>query len=295
MGEDMADHPDILEMVQKKALEGNKTVKPSGKRGFKDVMMIVGVLLAVSLFMFTFGLLVGRQITIAELGHDSPQHEATEESHGDEPSEHDADDHGGTPPQGEESHAPPVHEESHAEHDEKGTKEQTAGTHVEKVAAETKKEVTGAPQPEPKVAPHPMTAELEQQMKPASDKAHLKGKKGVPPEVAKLFEETEAQRKVASKTPSKNEEKMHDPSQYKWTLQVGSYPTEDEANRRVRALTSKGYTSFFEETVVKGATWYRVNVGRFLNPGEAQAMGRKLQESGQVSTFFAREVAKADK
>lgn len=55
-----------------------------------------------------------------------------------------------------------------------------------------------------------------------------------------------------------------------YTLQVGSFPTEDEASKLVKTLTDKGFKSSFIPASVNGKTWYRVNVGLFGTVKEAQ-------------------------
>ena len=55
-----------------------------------------------------------------------------------------------------------------------------------------------------------------------------------------------------------------------YTVQIGSYPTEAEAEKITRNLQDKGYKTSFVPADVNGQMWYRVNVGLFGSVKEAQ-------------------------
>lgn len=55
-----------------------------------------------------------------------------------------------------------------------------------------------------------------------------------------------------------------------YTVQIGSYPTQAEAEKITRELQDKGYKISFVPAAVNGQTWYRVNVGLFGSVKEAQ-------------------------
>jgi len=46
----------------------------------------------------------------------------------------------------------------------------------------------------------------------------------------------------------------------KFTVQVGSYPSEDEASNQAKILKTKGWAAFYVPAAVAGKTWYRVMV-----------------------------------
>ncbi|RYZ80860.1 MAG: SPOR domain-containing protein, partial [Proteobacteria bacterium] len=47
----------------------------------------------------------------------------------------------------------------------------------------------------------------------------------------------------------------------KFTVQVGAYGREEEAQKTIGELKSKGFSAFYVPATVKGRTWYRVSVG----------------------------------
>jgi cell division septation protein DedD len=65
-----------------------------------------------------------------------------------------------------------------------------------------------------------------------------------------------------------------------YTVQVGSFSSEDAAMRLERRLKSSGYPAFIKKTAVAGkGTWYRVRVGTFKTREEATAYGEALKSS----------------
>jgi cell division protein FtsN len=70
----------------------------------------------------------------------------------------------------------------------------------------------------------------------------------------------------------------------KFTVQVGSYATEDEAKGQAKQLKTKGWAAFYLPAAVSGKTWYRVMVGTFNNHNSAQAFRKDfMKESGLKS------------
>lgn len=56
----------------------------------------------------------------------------------------------------------------------------------------------------------------------------------------------------------------------KFTVQIGSYNNEKEAQTLTADLRTKGYEAFYAPAKVNGQTWYRVSVGLFATQKEAQ-------------------------
>lgn len=56
----------------------------------------------------------------------------------------------------------------------------------------------------------------------------------------------------------------------KFTVQIGSYNNEKEAQAMSADLRTKGYEAFYAPAKVNGQTWYRVSVGLFATEKEAQ-------------------------
>jgi len=72
----------------------------------------------------------------------------------------------------------------------------------------------------------------------------------------------------------------------KFTVQVGSYATETEAEGQAKQLKNKGWAAFYVPANVSGKTWYRVMVGTFNNHNSAQAFRKDfMKESGMKSAL----------
>jgi cell division protein FtsN len=56
----------------------------------------------------------------------------------------------------------------------------------------------------------------------------------------------------------------------KFTVQIGSYNNEKEAQTMTADLRTQGYEAFYTPAKVNGQTWYRVSVGLFATQKEAQ-------------------------
>jgi cell division septation protein DedD len=61
-----------------------------------------------------------------------------------------------------------------------------------------------------------------------------------------------------------------------YTVQVGAFSTEKNAQNLAQEIRDKGYQTY----VVKGKTLYKVQVGEFKNYQEAQNISQKLKEFG---------------
>lgn len=70
----------------------------------------------------------------------------------------------------------------------------------------------------------------------------------------------------------------------KYTIQLGSYPTMDEAKQFAEGFTVRGYSPIINETSLEGkGTWYRVSLGIFGTVEEAKGYIKNEQSlfSGQ--------------
>jgi len=61
-----------------------------------------------------------------------------------------------------------------------------------------------------------------------------------------------------------------------YTVQVGAFSTEKNAQNLAKEIRDKGYQTY----VIKGKTLYKVQVGEFKNYQEAQNISQKLKELG---------------
>ena len=80
-------------------------------------------------------------------------------------------------------------------------------------------------------------------------------------------------------------------SEGKFTVQVGSYPTEKDATERVTSLKQLGFPHAYftaKELGEKKDTWYRVWLGYYTDLQSAQRSGEMLQEKGEVKNYLVR-------
>ncbi len=82
----------------------------------------------------------------------------------------------------------------------------------------------------------------------------------------------------------------------RFTVQVGSYPSERDAADRVAALKKLGYVHAFfsaKEIREKNDTWFRVWLGHFPSEAQASLAGQSLRDRGEVKDYLVREADKA--
>lgn len=108
------------------------------------------------------------------------------------------------------------------------------------------------------------------------------------PATAPVAEEKKAEKdhRVPSSIPK-------DVGQYsvgKFTVQVGSYAKEEEAQKIAGDLKSKGFSAFYIPATVKGQTWFRVSVGLFATPKEAQDYRSELMDKAKLSSALVQKI-----
>lgn len=81
-------------------------------------------------------------------------------------------------------------------------------------------------------------------------------------------------------------------SMQNYTVQVGSYPSEIEANKMAESLLARGYKANAVAANVNGKTMYRVQVGMFNNFNEAQEYKKELIEKNRLTSAFVQKVSK---
>jgi septal ring-binding cell division protein DamX len=80
------------------------------------------------------------------------------------------------------------------------------------------------------------------------------------------------------------ENQSSSPVNGKYTIQLGSYPTMEEAKQFAEGFTVRGYSPIINQTTLEGkGTWYRVSLGLFATVEEAKGYIKKEQTlfSGQ--------------
>ena len=68
-----------------------------------------------------------------------------------------------------------------------------------------------------------------------------------------------------------------------WALQVGSYPTLDEANQQADTWSSNGQKPYIVTASVDGEVWYRLRLSGISDKAQAVALKNTLQE--QMNEF----------
>lgn len=83
----------------------------------------------------------------------------------------------------------------------------------------------------------------------------------------------------------------------KYTVQIGSFPTETEAEKLTQDLNKKGLSAFYiaakvadkkNESLVK--TWYRVNIGLYGSSKEAESSKNDLMSSKSITNGFVQKI-----
>jgi len=129
-----------------------------------------------------------------------------------------------------------------------------------------------------------------------TEKTQPAGKAPVKKEVSQTTSDDVVEKVANNKPASDGEVEQRKPSSAlpgvansavgKFTIQVGSYATEDEAKGQAKELKTKGWAAFYVPAAVSGKTWYRVMVGTFNNHNSAQAFRKDfMKESGVKSAL----------
>ena len=82
----------------------------------------------------------------------------------------------------------------------------------------------------------------------------------------------------------------------KYTVQVASYPTEEEAKKLSGSLKDQGFSAFYVATKIKDRkantekTWYRVSVGLFATQKEASTYKTELMARAKVGSAMVQKI-----
>ena len=100
--------------------------------------------------------------------------------------------------------------------------------------------------------------------------------------------ESETARDVAS-IPAKSQTlTTTPPTQY--TVQVGAYPTADDADKMTTSLKARGYKANTTVGKTNGKMWFKVQVGLFDSLTEAQTYKKELVDKNRLSSAFVQKV-----
>lgn len=75
-----------------------------------------------------------------------------------------------------------------------------------------------------------------------------------------------------------------------FTVQIASFPSEAEAEKRAAELKEKGFSAFYTPATVKGQNWYRVNVGLFTTAKQAQDFKIELSAKANITTAIIQKI-----
>jgi len=78
----------------------------------------------------------------------------------------------------------------------------------------------------------------------------------------------------------------------KYTVQVASYATENEAKNHAKNLKDQGYSAFYLSAKVKSKVWYRVSVGLFDSRTTANNFKRELMKSANLKSAIIQKIIK---
>ncbi|MCB0340989.1 MAG: SPOR domain-containing protein [Pseudobdellovibrionaceae bacterium] len=289
------------------------------QRGGSKTDMIVKLALVVfiSLLSFSVGTYVGKQVSDAENkrvtledGHGTDRHVASSSDHHEE---------GGALSEEEiaslqeeflsdEKSDSAAHEGSHATastHEEHKTTEDGYSHYGKKgdtPASESHHETAANDHVEPARDMHSTTSSDHAQREVASEKTEQHAMANshdshVKHEVAKP-----AERVALGKAPVEDPKKRHitstlptDPitaAAGKYTVQVASYGTEDEAKSHAASLMKKGYSAFYIPATVRGQNWYRVSVGLYSDQKKAMAFQNELKTQAGVTSSIVQRIEK---
>lgn len=76
----------------------------------------------------------------------------------------------------------------------------------------------------------------------------------------------------------------------KYTVQVGSYPDENEAKSQAAALKAKGWSAFYLPANVQGKTWFRVSVGLFEKDKDAKEFRAQFMKETNTKSALVQKI-----
>jgi cell division septation protein DedD len=76
----------------------------------------------------------------------------------------------------------------------------------------------------------------------------------------------------------------------KFTVQVASYATEDEAKSHASQLKTKGWNAFYIPATIAGKTWFRVSVGLFNNAMQAKSFRTDFVKESNTKTAIVQKI-----
>lgn len=113
----------------------------------------------------------------------------------------------------------------------------------------------------------------------------------LPPLLPTARREEPTERPRSTATPRPTTSARHTPTAARaaseWTIQVTATNDQVQALVQARRLRSAGFEAYTVETRIGGATWYRVQAGRYSRLEAAEADARKLRARGFEAAFVS--------
>ena len=106
----------------------------------------------------------------------------------------------------------------------------------------------------------------------------------LPAEKGATHAPAKAVEKAAEKAPEKQAEKPAE-AQIRYAVQLGSYPSAKEAQKKMAVYSKRGFKSEMRTAVVNSETRYRVVVPGFKTLKQADARGKELKSARKIESF----------
>ncbi|MEO0336364.1 MAG: SPOR domain-containing protein [Pseudomonadota bacterium] len=174
------------------------------------------------------------------------------------------------------------------------------------IASEDKKAMAKEKKPEMKSAKASESLKKYVKASPEPKKEMKKEMPKAPPSMAKkdkMDAPSDAAKRVSqNKAPSKTMKNKRKPQSIlpsvassavgKYTVQVASYASEQEAKVHSANLKEKGWNAFYVPASVRGRQWYRVSVGLFSTSTSAEKFKRDLVKDNAVNSAYVQKIVK---
>lgn len=262
-----------------------------------DAVVKLVLFLFVTLLSFSVGTYVGKQFSDAEhrkANLETDQDSRTPASVEEEHDEQEKDSHHETAEAKSSEHDEHTKDE-HAKNEEQG--ESLSQKELDQLAeefshqTETERNVASEkPSHDTQEAKAPAHEEVKHEKKDAHgyksfDRGGKEAKKAVSHEEPTPAVEKEPTSRKPSSLPA-----VAESATGKYTLQVGSYPTEKDAQEKAKELKAKGWNAFYITADVKGQKWYRLNVGLFNSQKSAQDFKKEYSKETKNNNVLIQKI-----
>ena len=78
----------------------------------------------------------------------------------------------------------------------------------------------------------------------------------------------------------------------KYTVQIASYQSENEAMAHAEKLKNRGFGAFYVPAKVKDKTWYRVSIGVYPDRATANSQRKKIQKQANIRSAIVQKIVR---